>query len=273
MTRTTSKPYVILMTFFVLCSMALQAQGPKVSTPTGHRDPFKPTYYPWKKNITATIFWIGEEPTAKNPTPNHASSWDSKWEKSFGGYDNPDRNARSGYHPRAFIPKQNPFYVALPYNDCVNYRMHKPEASRVIPWFRKYNPKPGKSVCKGRWIQIIHGRRICYAQWEDCGPFTTDDWQYVFGNQRPKNKENNGAGIDVSPAVRDYLRLQSGSKVHWRFVDFEHVPQGPWAKVGNNNPFVNARMDRDRIAKMEYMKYLKRMRDEQYKKKDSSGSF
>ena len=46
-----------------------------------------------------------------------------------------------------------------------------------------------------------------YAQWEDCGPFRTDHFQYVFQNERPKPNLNRGAGLDVSPAVRDYLGL------------------------------------------------------------------
>lgn len=243
-----------------LLTGALHAQG--FSSATAPQDPFKKQAYQWKKNITATIFWIGEEPTPKNPTPNHASSWDTKWEKNFGGFDNPDPAARTyGYRPIAFTPKQNPFYIALPYNDCIDWRHHKPEAAKVIPWFRKYRPHPGKTVLKGRWLQIVLGNRVCYAQWEDCGPFCTDDWRYVFGNARPKNKKNNGAGIDVSPAVRDFLWLKSGDKVHWRFVDFEHVPKGPWSKYGDNNPFVNPAMDRDLIAKQRYMEYLRKMRD------------
>ena len=33
--------------------------------------------YPWKSNIVTTIFWIGEKPSANNPVPNRASSWDT----------------------------------------------------------------------------------------------------------------------------------------------------------------------------------------------------
>ncbi len=64
-----------------------------------------------------------------------------------------------------------------------------------------------KSVCKGRWIAIRYGNKICYAQWEDAGPFRTDHWQYVFGTERPETPIlNKGAGLDVSPAVRDLPR-------------------------------------------------------------------
>src|SRR5438046_8837864 len=85
------------------------------------------------------------------------------------------------------------------------------------------------------------GNRIAYAQWEDAGPFRTDHWQYVFGNERPKPNLNKGAGIDVSPAVRDYLGLQPTDVTDWKFVDFKVVPLGPWAKVGDNNTFILTR--------------------------------
>ncbi len=30
--------------------------------------------YAWKRNVVATIFWVGEQPTPNNPTPNHMSA-------------------------------------------------------------------------------------------------------------------------------------------------------------------------------------------------------
>ena len=73
------------------------------------------------------------------------------------------------------------------------------------------------------------------------GPFTTEDWPYVFGDKPPVNTQNKGAGIDISPAVRDYLGITGGTAiVHWRFVEFYRIPRGPWSKYGDNNPFVNA---------------------------------
>jgi hypothetical protein len=50
----------------------------------------------------------------------------------------------------------------------------------------------------------------------------------VFGNETPRPNRNKAAGIDVSPAVRDFLKLRSGAKVEWRFVDDREVPNGPW---------------------------------------------
>lgn len=193
--------------------------------------------YPWKRGIVTTVFWIGERPTARNPVPNYKSSWDLRWAKNYGGFDNPDPSQRRNYIPVRFVPRQNPFYVALPYND-VTRGTTKPEARRAIPWFNQAFERPGKSVLKGRWVAIKRGNKICYAQWEDCGPFRTDHWQYVFGNQRPLPNLNQGAGLDVSPAVRDYLGMHGKDVTDWKFVEARDVPAGPWTKYGNNNTFV-----------------------------------
>ena len=40
------------------------------------------------------------------------------------------------------------------------------------------------------------------------------------------------AGIDVSPAVRDYLKLKGGAKVSWKFVSDASVRRGPWKYYG-----------------------------------------
>ncbi len=217
-----------------------QPEAPKVPTVIPRsRSPIVNGVYPWRKNITATVFWVGESATQRNPVSNDKSSWDSSWQDSFGGFDDPDpaKRGADGKRPAGFIPKQNPFYVALPYNDVSKGR-HKPEASRVIPWFNKEFERPGKSVCKGRWVQIWYNGKYCFAQWEDCGPFTTEDWEYVFCDSPPKNKANYGAGIDISPAVRDHLGIKGGhAVVDWRFVDFERIRPGPWSHYGENNPF------------------------------------
>lgn len=269
----------LILLILLSASIPSSAQGPSITTPTANAhhptsgtrnidpttqpiNPFLKIKYPWHTNITVSLFWIGEKPTERNPTPNHASSWDTNWQKNYGGYDNPDPAARTGYLPKAFIPRLNPFYIALPYNDCINHKSHKPEAKSIIPWFKRVNPKPGKTSCKGRWIKIVQNKKVCYAQWEDCGPFHTDDYNYVFKNQKPKNKQNKNAALDISPAVRDYMGIKSGSVVHWRFIDFAEVPKvGPWTLYGTNNPFRNPRKDPDYEAKIKYMRHLQKIRD------------
>jgi len=193
--------------------------------------------FPWKAQIVTTVFWIGEEPAPNNPVPNRVSCWDKDWTKNYGGVDDPNPANRSNYIPVKFTPRQNPFYCALPYNDKAR-EGHRPEAPRIVPWFNEAYQGPAVSTCKSRWIAIRKGNRVAYAQWEDAGPFRTDHWQYVFGNERPKPNLNKGAGLDVSPAVRDYLGLQGTDVTDWRFVDFSEVPRGPWSTLGENNTFV-----------------------------------
>ena len=205
--------------------------------------------YPWKLNIVTTVFWIGERPAANNPVPNDKSSWDPAWAARYGGYDNPEPSGRRDFRPANFVPRQNPFYVALPYND-VEGGHTKSEAAAVIPWFKEAFARNGQTTLKGRWIAIRRGYRVCYAQWEDCGPFRTDHWQYVFGDERPRPNLNRGAGLDVSPAVRDYLGMGGMDVCDWKFVNFSEVPSGPWALYGDNNPFVLARrQEADRLAR------------------------
>jgi hypothetical protein len=213
--------------------------------------------FPWKRSIVTTTFWIGEQPTSANPTPNHISSWDSNWAKNYGGTDHPDPSKRANYLPAKFTPKQNPFYIALPYNDCM-LQGYKPEAAEVVPWFKE-GPLPGsrRSVLKGRWVAIRYGKRIAYAQWEDVGPFRTDHWQYVFGQERPKPNLNQGAGLDVSPAVRDFLGMKSTDLTDWKFVSSSEVPDGPWADYGDNNPLaLQKRAEAERLVRISRMKPL-----------------
>jgi hypothetical protein len=193
--------------------------------------------YSWKTNIVTTVFWIGELPSGNNLVPNRTSAWDKQWTKSYGGFDDPNPANRRHYIPVKFTPRQNPFYCALPYNDKA-HTGHRPEASRVVPWFQQAYQGPAVSTCKDRWIAIRKGNRIAFAQWEDAGPFRTDHWQYVFGNERPKPNLNKGAGLDVSPAVRDYLALKQTDVTDWRFVELSEVQPGPWSTLGENNTFV-----------------------------------
>ncbi len=222
---------------------------PKVVVPTTSRTLGVNGRYPWKTQIVTTTFWVGESASQNNPVHNRSSSWDADWGLNYGGYDDPNPAGRSGFIPAKFIPRQNPFYYALPYNDTTRGQT-KPEAREVIPWFKQAFERGGKSVCRDRWI-AIRGRngKVCYAQWSDCGPFRTDHWQYVFGNDRPKPNLNKGAGLDVSPAVRDYLGMAPTDITDWKFVEFRDVPNGPWSKWGDNNTFVQTnRRNSERVV-------------------------
>ena len=221
-----------------LREQALLKVEPQVFVPTSSRPAIQ--RYAWKTNIVTTVFWVGEQAGGNNPVPNFRSSWDLNWQSNYGGFDTPDKSDRRNYIPVSFVPRQNPFYFALPYND-VTHGQFKPEAPLVIPWFKQSYMGQGQSVCWHHWVAIRKGNRTCYAQWEDCGPFRTDHFQYVFGNEKPKPNLNHGAGLDVSPAVRDYLGLQPTDVTDWQFVNTQDVPPGPWRSYGDNNHFVIAR--------------------------------
>jgi len=190
--------------------------------------------YPLHTDITVTFFWIGENGSAANSyIPNGQSAWDDKWADHFGGIDDPLN--RTGYNPTGFAPNENPFYFALPYNDFDQHGLRKKSAADVIYWSGEKQWGPRESMCKNRWIQIIKADKIAYAQWEDVGPYNEDDSAYVFGDIAPLNTINNNAGLDVSPAVRDYLGLSGIDTVDWKFIDADKVPNGPWKDVLTNS--------------------------------------
>jgi len=194
--------------------------------------PEKP--YPIHKRIKTTFFYIGEKDIYKSGViDNGSSAWTEDWVKAYGGIDFPDK--RDGYFPAGFIPKENPFYFALPYNDVTNHG-HK-ESVKSIHILKKWKALEDSkgsddfvSYCKNKWIKINYRGKVCYAQWEDVGPFETDDVNYVFGNARPKNKKNGGVGLDISPACFKYLGMKDNDYTDWQFVDFKDVPDGPWLK-------------------------------------------
>jgi len=193
------------------------------------------TGFPLHKDINSTVFWVGEPADASNGyIQNSDSAWDISWKENFGGFDDP--NNRNGYLP-PFQPLENPFYFALPFNDFTDEGEKKQDLSNYVPW-ASAGDDPVNSILKNRWIKIQQGEKTAYAQWEDSGPYVYDDWRYVFGSgsERPANGENENAGLDVSPAVRDYLGLNGMGLVDWQFVDESQVPDGPWNKVITRSP-------------------------------------
>ncbi len=184
------------------------------------------------KTTVASIFWVGEAADASNSfIPNDKSAWDSFWQERYGGIDSPDD--RCGYKPCSFTPKENPFYFALPYND-LDPNGHRKLSAVQVPWFSAYQDQ--KSILKNRWIQVARGDLICYAQWQDVGPLETDDFAYVFGNEPPKNTFGVKAGLDISPAVRDCLKMTTNELVKWKFVEDNQVPLGPWKEIVTTSP-------------------------------------
>ena len=181
------------------------------------------------KEALTTVFWVGERANSSNDhIANDASAWDEAWELHFGGYDDPE--CRDGYHPCDFTPKENPFYVALPY-DFVDKEGKVKASAQNIPWYAA-SIRDDKPLLKNQWVEVTLNDRTCYGQWEDSGPGEYDDFAYVFGDStEPKNRFGVRAGLDVSPALRDCLAMDGNETTKWRFVEGEEVPEGPWREI------------------------------------------
>jgi hypothetical protein len=204
--------------------------------------------YPAHTNITATVFWIGE-PLGSGSTENNAvSAYDDRWLKHYGGIDDPRYVRRFPYFPR-FAPRENPFYLDVPYDDFLDDGTPRPSRMRDVPWAGAESAhiaaaaaqrKPF-SLMKNHWVKISHVRngaiRTCYGQVEDAGPYVYDDAGYVFGgdDSRPRSRRARNAGIDVSPALRDCLGFDGlnndSNRVTWQFVAQSELPAGPWRRV------------------------------------------
>ncbi|MHB8575357.1 MAG: hypothetical protein ACYDCQ_08500 [Dehalococcoidia bacterium] len=190
------------------------------------------SHYPLHLQITATVFWIGE-PQGNGSSENNAlSAFDDAWQSHYGGYD--DYEHRIGYYPVGFVPRENPFYLDLPYTDFTDQGDRRSDVARVY-WYDPSQLAPDQSIIKNRWVRVIHNGVSCYGQWEDAGPYEYDDTNYVFGSALPKNRLANRAGMDVSPALRDCLGFNglnnAENTVDWQFVDASDVPAGPWTRI------------------------------------------
>jgi hypothetical protein len=81
---------------------ALRALEPATMIPTTARPESLSNRYPWKTGIVTTLFWIGR--LGKDKAGHVASAWDGHWQKSYGGYDDPNPAARHDFMPSAFTP-------------------------------------------------------------------------------------------------------------------------------------------------------------------------
>ena len=208
--------------------------------------------YPVHTNITATVFWVGEPQGGGSSENNAISAYDDAWQSHYGGVDDFTviRSAANRYFP-GFTPKENPFYLDLPYDDFTNSGNPRPDRSTVVPWAAQdaaaLRSRRPFSLMKNRWVKLWRTVRgviyTAYGQVEDAGPYVYDDSAYVFGagDPRPASPQARNAGMDVSPALRDYLhfggrsaadRLNNDSnRVSWQFVDTGQVPAGPWTRI------------------------------------------
>ncbi len=230
------------------------AVGVSACTPVA---PVRPdTGYPWHTGIVATTFWVGEVFDASaSDGSQRISTYDSDWLDAYGGCDGVQvgkecrtetRSADDGWFPTAMTPRQNPFYLDLPFDD-VNDDEGFATRGEVVPWASEpsYAPvvdDPSTSLMKNRWVALHKDGRVCYGQIQDAGPGAYRDAAYVFGSddRRPANTRYNGAGLDVSPALNGCLGFAElngdGDRVDWAFVDDADVPAGPWTRIVTDSP-------------------------------------
>ncbi|KAB1662559.1 hypothetical protein F8O01_01030 [Pseudoclavibacter chungangensis] len=207
--------------------------------------------YPWHTDIIATTFWVGEvfDPDAPDGSQMF-STYDENWYENYGGCDGvvvdgtcetEKRSAEDDYFPTSMTPKENPFYLDVPFDD-VNDPAAAAMRADVVPWaseepYASMLDDPSTSIMKNRWVEMRKGDATCYGQIQDAGPGEYDDAEYVFGEDdaRPKNTRYGGAGADISPALNSCLGFEdpngSTESLDWRFVDEADVPPGPWTRI------------------------------------------
>jgi hypothetical protein len=237
--------------------------------------------YPWHRDIGATTFWVGEvfDPSAGDGS-QVCSTYDADWAQHWsgtatdtvpagaeacagaaaGGCDGvrnaqnecvtEPRTAARDFFPTAVNPRENPFYVDLPYDD-LNDPAAFEQRCQVIPWagdpgFAGHCTDQSFSYLKNRWVAIVGpDNRTCFGQVQDAGPGTYDDAPYVFGadDARPASQEFNNAGIEVSPALNGCLGFKEldgdSDRVSWHFVDDGEIPPGPWTRLVTISPVRN----------------------------------
>jgi hypothetical protein len=212
--------------------------------------------YPLHTDIVATTFWVGEVLDPNSPDGSQRlSAYDSDWLANYGGCDGVVRDGRcdterrtaaNDYFPTQLTPRQNPFYLDLPFDD-LNDEAAFAQRAEVVPWagdpgYADRATDRSVSFMKNRWVRIQNGAAVCFGQVEDAGPGEYDDAAYVFGTDdaRPANTRYNEAGMDVSPALNGCLgfRELNGQRdvIDWQFVDDVDVPPGPWTRIITTNP-------------------------------------
>jgi hypothetical protein len=238
-------------------SAPLATSTPKLTPKSKPKPKPKPVNpYPWHTKIVSTTFWVGEifDPNASDGS-QVISTYDTNWYANFGGCDGviasnscstEKRTSANGYFPVTMTPKQNPFYLDLPFDD-INDPGAYARRGTVVPWAKSATyvrniHNANVSLMKNRWVELTRSGATCFGQIEDAGPGQYNDANYVFGkkNARPKNKEYGGAGLDVSPALNGCLKFAelNGDTDHvsWRFIPTSMVPAGPWKHLVTRTP-------------------------------------
>ena len=120
-----------------------------IARPRGRR-------YPRHTGIIATTFWVGEIFDPSSPNGSQViSTYDAHWMPHYGGCDGvmtdggcqtQRRVAANGYFPTRMTPRENPFYLDLPFDDVNNAAAFSQRALPPVgepPRLRRARARPG----------------------------------------------------------------------------------------------------------------------------------
>jgi hypothetical protein len=234
----------LLAIISLLAVSVVMASAPAAAAP--------PRTYPVHSGIVATSFWVGEifDPDASDGS-QMISTYDDDWYARYGGCDGKvngtgvkacqtERRTAPDFWPTSMTPKENPFYLDMPFDDLNNSTAYSARGT-VVPWandpgYAGHAKDQRFSYMKNRWVKLTKGDRTCYGQIQDAGPGRYNDQAYVFGTSNtPQNKRYGGAGTDVSPALTGCLGFTEldgiTQGIGWTWVENTQVPAGPWTKI------------------------------------------
>jgi hypothetical protein len=198
--------------------------------------------YPVHRQVLAMQFRLGAIVSQRDGYDGQSvsSAWDARWAQHYGGCDglgpvgvacSADTAARRGpdWFPTVTVPRENPYYVALPFDDLVPNGTTGRErmAWSQDPGFAGRQGDRTVSFLKNRWVSVSGPAGTCFAQVEDTGPGAPDP-AYVFDAEAPKDYY----GMHLSPALFRCLGFDGTAldgRVDWAFVDAPD--QGPWATL------------------------------------------
>jgi hypothetical protein len=234
----------------VLGAALVVAVGGALVGPPGHAVPPPPLHaasrfpgvtaqreYPEHAGVRAALVRIGAVTAEGEGGQSLRSGWDGAWASHYGGCDGvgtvgarcrSDLGQRHApdWFPTAMTPRENPYYVGLPYNDLGAEADRGALAWGADPGYAGRTGDRRFSFLKNRWVAVAVRNDFCYAQVEDTGPGVSDP-AYVAGSAPPSRAPS----ITLSPAIVGCLGLTGDRPltVSWRFVDAP--PDGPWTRV------------------------------------------
>ena len=100
---------------------------------------------------------------------------------------NPELTSRGNYIPISFLPHQNTFYYALPYNDVE--QGFDPEAQNAISWFKQTHAEPGRVMARQQTGETEGKRPAHPAAVEPSHATTSSDESVMSPSATTREKE------------------------------------------------------------------------------------